>query len=98
MLKFVAVLMAALLLAGVALAADPPTDGAINDNVRIKLSADAEVKGGALKVDVKQGVVTISGVVDTERQKEKATKIARKVKGVKKVVNNIALKEKTDSR
>jgi len=91
--------MVLMLAASVALAADKASsDDAINDNVRIKLSADPEVKGGGLKVDVKQGVVTITGVVDTERQHDKATKIAKKVKGVKQVVNNITVKEKTASK
>jgi hyperosmotically inducible protein len=83
------------LIAGVCLSADKPvSDDFINDSVRIKLAGDPEVKGGALQVDVKQGVVTISGVVDSQRQKDKAAKLARKVKGVKQVVNNITLKEK----
>jgi hyperosmotically inducible periplasmic protein len=98
MFKYLAAILVAILLAGVALAADPPTDGAINDNVRIRLSGDAEVKGGALKVEVVKGVVTIGGIVETQRQKDKATKIAKKVKGVKQVINNINVKEKTASR
>jgi len=50
------------------------------------------VKGGALQVEVKQGVVTLSGAVEQDKQKEKAEKIAKKVKGVKQVVNNIDIK------
>lgn len=97
--RLLATLAALILAAVLCLAADKPlTDGAINDNVRIKLSADADVKGGALQVEVVKGVVTLSGTLDTQRQKDKATKLAKKVKGVKQVVNNIALKEKTASR
>ena len=44
-------------------------------------------------MDVKQGVVTLGGTVETQRQKDKATKLAKKVKGVKQVVNNIVLKD-----
>jgi hyperosmotically inducible protein len=97
--RLLTTLAVVLLAAGVCLAADKQlTDGAINDNVRIRLSADADVKGGALEVEVVKGVVTLSGSLDTQRQKDKATKLAKKVKGVKKVVNNITLKEKTASR
>jgi len=71
----------------------PISDNLIIDQVRIKLSADTEVKGGALEVDSKQGVVTLSGSVETERQKDKATKLARKIKGVKQVINNITIKK-----
>lgn len=93
--KLCAALLALCLFASFALAADKPvSDDALFDQVRIKLAGDAEVKGGALKVDVKQGVVTLGGTVETQRQKDKATRLAKKVKGVKQVVNNIVLKDK----
>jgi hyperosmotically inducible periplasmic protein len=93
--RLLAALLGLALLAGVCLAADKTVnDNAIYDNVRIRLASDAEVKGGALGVEVKEGVVTLSGAVDTDRQKSKAAKLAKKVKGVKRVINNITLKEK----
>jgi osmotically-inducible protein OsmY len=97
--RFIAAFFALVLLSSACFAADQKVnDNAIYDNVRIKLAGDAEVKGGALGVDVKQGVVTLSGQVDTDRQKSKATKLARKVKGVKQVINNITLKEKNGGK
>ena len=91
--------MALALVACLCLAADKPvTDDSISDYVRLKLASDPEVKGGALQVDVKQGIVTIGGVVETTRQKDKAAKLAHKVKGVKQVVNNISLKERTGGK
>ena len=97
--RLFAVLMALLLVAGVCLGADKPvTDDSISDYVRLKLAGDPDVKGGALAVDVKNGVVTIGGIVETQRQKDKASKLARKVKGVKQVVNNITLKERTGGK
>ena len=89
-------LVVLLLLAGVCLAADKPvTDDALYNQVRIKLADDPVVKGGGLQVDVKQGVVTLSGTVELEAQIEKATKVAKKVKGVKQVINHIELKNKS---
>ncbi|HUI56147.1 MAG TPA: BON domain-containing protein [Bryobacteraceae bacterium] len=88
-------LLAFLLVANLCLAAAKPiSDDLINDEVRLKLANDPDVKGGALKVDVKQGVVTLNGQVDTQSQKDKATKLAKKVKGVKSVVNNIEVKRR----
>jgi len=82
------------LAATVCLAADKPiSDNLIIDQVRIKLSGDQDVKGGALMVDSKQGVVTITGTVETQQQKDKATKLAKKIKGVKQVINNIEVKK-----
>ena len=68
---------------------NPVTDDTLNDKVKIKLAGDTEVKGGALGIDVKGGVVTLTGKVETEKQKNKAEKLARKVNGVKSVQNQI---------
>lgn len=87
--------MALILLVGACLAADKPvSDDSIYDKVRIALASDIDVKGGNLKVDVKDGVVTLAGNVESSAQKDKATHIAKKVKGVKKVVNNIEVKRR----
>lgn len=90
--KFLASLLAVVLLVGVCLAASKPvSDDVISDQVMIKLTSDPVVKGGALKADVKDGVVTLTGNVSDQSQKDKAGKLAGKVKGVKRVVNDIAV-------
>jgi len=74
------------------LAADKPTDdNYIYDSVREKLASDAVVKGGAIDVDVKAGVVTLKGKVQEAKQKSKAESLAKKVKGVKSVVNDLQI-------
>jgi osmotically-inducible protein OsmY len=94
MSKIVLALIAVLFLQTVCLAKDPVpvTDDTITDQVMLKITSDPVVKGGALKVEVKQGVVTLSGSVEQGKQRDKAEKLARKVKGVKSVVNNIEIK------
>jgi hyperosmotically inducible protein len=73
-------------------AAPPPMeDGGISTKVQLKLAEDTTVKGGALSVDVKDGVVTLGGKVEKASQKAKAEKLAKKVAGVKSVVNNIVV-------
>jgi osmotically-inducible protein OsmY len=92
-LKTLASLMALILLVSACLAADKPvSDDSIYDKVRISLASDIDVKGGNLNVDVKDGVVTLGGNVENQGQKDKAAHIAKKVKGVKKVINNIEVK------
>jgi hyperosmotically inducible protein len=93
-------LLVILALASVCLAKDkqPLTDGSLTDQVSIRLASDQIVKGGALKVDVKEGVVTLSGQVEDERQKDRATMLARKVKGVKQVINNLTLRDQKGGR
>ncbi|HWF07520.1 MAG TPA: BON domain-containing protein [Bryobacteraceae bacterium] len=81
-----------LTLAGATFAASKPvTDDFLIDTIRQKLAADQVVKGGAINVDVKNGVVTLSGTVEEDKQKNKAEKIAKKVNGVKSVTNDIKI-------
>ena len=77
-------------LAGVCLA-QTVSDDKIYDDVRLRLAGDRDVKGGALEVIVVQGVVTLRGKVRTEKIKEKAGRITRRVKGVKKVLNELQI-------
>ncbi len=74
-------------------AAKPVSDDYLTDMVRQRLSADAIVKGGNIDVDVKAGVVTLNGKVQELKQKDKAERLAKKVNGVKSVVNNIKIEK-----
>ena len=80
----------AIALSGVATCAQT-SDDALVDQVRVKLSLDIDVNGGALDVNVRDGVVTLRGPVRSEKARKKAEKIAAKVKGIKKVVNEITV-------
>jgi hyperosmotically inducible protein len=91
--KLLAGLIALMLAAGVVFAADKVTDDLIRDRVMLKVGSDPDAKVGGLDVDSKNGVVTLTGTVETTAQKDKAGKLAKKVKGVKQVVNNITLRK-----
>ena len=67
-------------------------DNVLYDNVKRKLANDQVVKGGALDVDVKAGVVTIKGSVEFDEQKTRAEKIVKKMSGVKSVINQITVR------
>lgn len=69
--------------------ADQKKDDEIYDAVKRRLAGDPEVKGGALEVIVKDGEVTVKGVVRTDRAKAKAERVTGRVKGVTKVVNEL---------
>jgi osmotically-inducible protein OsmY len=77
-----------------AFADKPVSDDSIYDYVKRKLANDQVVKGGALEIDVKEGVVTLRGTVETDHQKQRAERLAKKVKGVKSVVNEIKVASK----
>jgi hyperosmotically inducible protein len=90
--RFVTALFLLLALVVTTLAADkPPDDNYIYDSVREKLSTDVIIKGGVIDVDVKNGVVTLKGHVQDSKQKSKAESLAKKVKGVKSVINDIQI-------
>lgn len=72
-----------------------PSDDEIYDQVRRKLANDPDVKGGALGVEVKEGVVTLTGAVEKEKAREKAERLTKKVKGVKSVVNQLVVKPRS---
>ena len=67
------------------------TDDMLVDQVRVKLSEDADVGGQRIDVDVHQGNVILKGKVRTEQQKVRAEKIAKKVKGVTGVENQLVI-------
>ena len=83
----------AVVLAASCLAQKPLSDDYIVDYVKVKLAEDSQVKGGALGVDVKNGIVTLSGTVPTQSIKQRAGKLAQSCRGVKQVVNNISVRK-----
>lgn len=72
----------------------PVNDNTLFDEVRRRLANDPDVKGGAFDVDVRDGVVTIKGKVETEKVKAKAERVVKKVKGVKSVVNELRVEQR----
>ena len=73
------------------LAQGTPNDDRIYDAVRRKLADDADVKGAGFTVVVKNGAITLEGRVHDEKAREKAARLAKKVKGVTTVDNKLKL-------
>ncbi len=67
------------------------SDDLIYDEVRRKLASDMTAKGGGFEVEVKNGVVTLRGKARSERQKNRAETVTKKVKGVTKVINELVV-------
>lgn len=68
-------------------------DQTITARVKSALFADPNVSGFQVNVDTYQGVVSLSGFVDTAAQKAKAEDVARQVSGVRQVQNNLSIRE-----
>jgi osmotically-inducible protein OsmY len=90
-MRLVAIFFLVLALFAPLLAANNTTDDALYDKVRIELAKDREIGGANIQVTVRDGVVQLAGVVRTDKQKAKAAKIAKKVKGVRTVVNDLRI-------
>ena len=69
----------------------PITDDIIVDQVKVRLADDSEVGGQPINVDAHGGTVVLTGKVTNDKLREKAEKIAKKVKGVIGVDNKLAI-------
>lgn len=69
--------------------AKKPDDSRISSEVQDRFSQDSGLGTKQLTVKADSGVVTLSGTVDTDAQREAAGKQAASVAGVKTVINNL---------
>jgi hyperosmotically inducible protein len=67
------------------------SDAEITTAVKTKLLADKTVGGLKIDVDTKDGVVTLTGPVNSAAERHAAVRIARETKGVKSVTNKLTL-------
>jgi len=71
-------------------AASTIDNAALTTKVKAAFLADELVKGTQVSVDSSNGVVTLSGTVDSAAHKVRAEQIARDVSGVTRVQNNLS--------
>jgi osmotically-inducible protein OsmY len=67
------------------------TDAAITSEVKTKFLAEPGVSGLNINVDTNDHVVTLSGTVKSKAEADKAMRIARESKGVKRVVSHLKI-------
>jgi osmotically-inducible protein OsmY len=65
---------------------------AITAKVKSALVSDDSVRARDVQVETFRGTVQLSGFVDNQAQKERATSVARAVQGVREVRNNLIVK------
>ncbi len=69
--------------------ATKPDDAKVSSDIQSKFSQDSGLSSKQLTVQASNGVVTLSGTVDNDAQREAASKQAASVPGVKQVINNM---------
>ncbi len=67
-------------------------NAAVTARVKSALASDDFVRARDVQVETFRGIVQLSGFVDSEAQKNRATEVARSVQGVEQVKNNLIVK------
>ena len=65
------------------------SDGWITTKVKAKITADPQLNPFNIDVDTEDGVVILSGIVESEESRQEAEKLARDTKGVVDVDNHL---------
>ena len=91
MMRFLSIVLVLSLFSMTLVAQKHVPDGELIDQVRVKLANDPDVGGNKIDVDAHNGAVTLMGKVKSEKQRAKAEKIAKKVKGVSSINNQLVV-------
>jgi hypothetical protein len=68
-----------------------PNDAQISSDIQTKINGDSGLQGRQLGVQSEKGIVTLSGAVDNDAQRDAAARYASSEAGVKQVVNNLTV-------
>ncbi|MGH9310246.1 MAG: BON domain-containing protein [Vicinamibacterales bacterium] len=68
------------------------TDGSLTTKIKAKMALDDSVKALDIDVDTNAGVVTVSGIVGSPAQRDRALQLARETEGVRQVVDKLKVK------
>jgi hyperosmotically inducible protein len=72
-------------------------DGAIDDAVSKRLAANQRLKGSSIKIEVKNGIVHLTGSVDNQSDRITALTVARSTSGVRGLVDDLKIVRPTVS-
>lgn len=67
-------------------------NGAITAKIKSKMALDDTVKAARIDVDTRDGVVTLSGTVGSEAQRQRAVQLARETEGVRSVTDTLTIR------
>jgi hyperosmotically inducible periplasmic protein len=67
-------------------------DAGITSQVKAKLAGEKISTVTRIDVDTNQGIVALNGTVTSEEMRARAAEVARGVKGVRQVVNNLQVR------
>jgi osmotically-inducible protein OsmY len=67
-------------------------EGALTTKIKSKMALDDYVKARAISVDTAGSVVTLTGIVGSTAERDRAVRLARETDGVTKVVDKLEVK------
>jgi osmotically-inducible protein OsmY len=72
---------------------DTVSDGALTAKITSKMVLDDDVRARGIDVDTSGTIVTLTGVVRSAEERDRAVRLARETKGVTKVVDKLRVRE-----
>jgi hyperosmotically inducible protein len=72
-------------------AKDALSDGSLTAKIKAKMALDDSVRARDISVSTTDGVVTVSGTVHSNTERERAVQLAKETKGVRQVVDKTTL-------
>jgi hyperosmotically inducible protein len=73
-------------------------DGALTAKIKSKMALDDYVKARSINIDTADGVVRLTGTVETQQERERAVRLARETEGVKEVRDAIVVSRPNGER
>jgi osmotically-inducible protein OsmY len=70
------------------------SDGALTAKIKSKMALDDYVEARAISVDTSGSIVTLSGVVTSVHERDRALDLARETAGVTRVVDKLRIRKK----
>jgi hyperosmotically inducible protein len=67
-------------------------DGALTSKIKAKMALDDRVRALQIDVDTRNGIVTLTGTIRSEAERERALALARETDGVSQVVDRLEIK------
>ena len=72
---------------------DSVSDSALTAKIKSKMVFDDDVTARGIDVDTSSSIVTLTGVVRSANERDRAVRLARETKGVTKVVDKLRVRE-----
>ena len=67
-------------------------DGALTSKIKAKMALDDTVKAVKIDVDTDNGIVTLTGTIHSDAERQRALALARETEGVSQVVDRLEIK------